>query len=143
MELRIYLPLVAMLLLGILPTKAETNTMETGCATFIAGGPPIAVVCGKTEGKVDRSELLAMKAIELQGCVPSAKLKGFKLSVVRKNDGKEEVFSMESENAELTETMKKFLQKVPAGTKLYFEDFNVQDDRSTKYTLKPVVVMVG
>lgn len=144
MEPKMYITVLAILFFWTTPTmKANAASVFPACLEYSIGGPPTAMICGKVEGKVDKQKLLKMKQIELRGCVSSAKLNGFKMSIILDREGKENVFSLTSESAELTEDMIALIRKSENGRKIYFEDFEVVDATGKEYHLKPVVVTIG
>lgn len=123
-------------------TNAESYTLYD--AEVFIGGPPSATICGKTKGEVLRNDLLNMKSIELRGCVATAKVTGFKMTVVQTNkDGSDKVIILSTEEDTLTENMKGLIKGIPIGSKIYFEEINVVDANGKKYDIEPVVVTIG
>ena len=113
-------------------------------SNVLNGGPPTAIVCGKTKGEVKKNELLNMKTIELRGCVQTAKVTGFKLTVVQiRKDGEKIVVSYTAEDGSLTERMKALIKNSLVGSKVYFEQIDVVDAVGKKYDIEPVVVTIG
>ena len=118
-------------------------TWKTNAEVF-TGGPPYAKVCGKTEGTVYRAELMTMKGIQLGGCVSTAQVQSFKMSIVRTaKDGSEEVVEMITEGSSLSGEMKGVIKGIASGSKVYFEDIKVEDGTGKPYDIKPVVVTIG
>ena len=123
-------------------TNAVTDTVD-GADVFI-GGPPAATICGKTNGDVERNELMNMKSIELRGCVETAQVTGFKMTIVRANkDGSDKVISLTTDGNTLSEKMKGSIKGALVGSKVYFEEIIVVDATGKKYDIKPVVVTIG
>lgn len=137
------LALVLFILLSSgLPTRAAAIIDQT--AEEIIGGPPTAVVCGKTKGEVKKDELLKMNSIQLRGCVETAKVTGFKLTVIQvRKDGEKTVVSQTADKGILSESMKVMIRDAQIGSKIYFENINVVDADGKMYDVEPVVVIVG
>ena len=137
------LVLVSLIFVGSVGlTSAATVLVHD--SELLIGGPPSVTVCGKTKGEVDRIDLINMKTLALRGCVESAKIKGFKISVVNTNeDGSDKVIILTTKGDALTEKMKSLIKGIPVGSKVYFEDIEVVDATGKKYDIKPVVVTIA
>ena len=139
MTIKTYIALALSLLFGVGPSIQGHSARLVDIVVENIGGPPYAMVCGKTKGEVGRKDLLNMKSIELGGCVSSAEVKSFEISVIREGS----VVVLHADGTQLSDKMKELIRELPIGSKVYFEKIKVEDGTGKPYNIKPVVVTIG
>jgi hypothetical protein len=76
--------------------------------------------------------------------MPSARITGFTMTVVRKNNAEDGIFiELSAEGAALTGKMKELIKELPKGSKVYFESIRIVDAEGRTYHLGTVVVSIS
>lgn len=77
------------------------------------GGPPAIRLAGKSSGDITAAEWSALKAVDLVGCVPGARIVSLTFCI---KDCKAKDAFAGGENAELTPYQRQMIQNLPPGT---------------------------
>ena len=106
----------------LLATPSQPRTLA------LDGGPPAIRIAGKSGGDITAAQWNSMKAVDLVGCVPGARIVSLRLCV---RDCKGKDAGLNAKEPTLTESMKAMISNLPVGTRFRVEV--VVSDRSGKF----------
>lgn len=113
--------------LTILLASAMLASPATPLPRTMEGGPPAIRIAGKSGGDITAAQWSTVKAVDLVGCVPGARIVSLRLCV---RDCKGKDAGLTGKEPALTESMKAMISNLPVGTR--FRVAVVVSDRSGK-----------
>lgn len=87
----------------------------TGSSAIVApvGGPPRINLAHKDKGDITKADWASIKAVELHGCVPDARITALTVCI---KDCKGKDASLSNTSGEITKAMREMIANLPAGT---------------------------
>lgn len=108
--------MIKLIILSSLFVASAVPFTSFTCATEIAtpfGGPPSIRLANKASGDISKSEWFGLRAIELHGCVPDARITSLTICI---KDCKGKEAALTSTSGVITEAMRDMIANLPAGT---------------------------
>ncbi len=97
----------------LLSTSFNATVYNSNASVFTPGGPPRINLADKVSGDITKAEWARLKVVELQGCVPDARITA--LTICIKDCVKKNAFASGT-NGTITSAMRTMITNLPVGS---------------------------